>query len=233
MDPRHLCVDDRLIGRCAYCGGTPDTRDHVPSRVFLDDPMPPNVPVVEACEDCNQSFSLDEEYLACFLECVLCGTTDASLLQRPKVQRILTEKPQLATMILERKRTGDDGTIIWVPDEKRVRNVVLKLARGHVVFELSLPQIEAPMRSFITPLCTMSEPARDEFERAGAGELRGWPEIGSRAFLRAVGARPYADQDGSWVSVQKDRYRYSVDQCGGVLVRIVLGEYLASEVEWE
>jgi len=43
------------------------------------------------------------------------------------------------------------------------------------------------------------------------GELAGWPEIGSRAFVRACGAK--ADefaQVGEWVVVQPGRYRYSV-----------------------
>jgi hypothetical protein len=55
MDPRHLFVDERLTGTCVYCGGQPDTRDHVPSKAFLDDPLPPDLPVVEASgEVCDQ-----------------------------------------------------------------------------------------------------------------------------------------------------------------------------------
>lgn len=233
MDPRKLPVDQRLIGACAYCSSTPDTRDHVPSRVLLDDPLPDNVPVVEACAACNQGFSLDEEYLACLLECVLCGSVDTALLHRPKVKRILGEKPLLAAELRKRRRTAQDGSITWMPDGLRVRNVVLKLARGHAAYELALPQINEPVRVLATPLVCMSEPQRDEFERAGAGELRGWPEIGSRAFFRACGAKPYADQNGPWIVVQDERYRYSVDQHGGVLVRMVLAEYLACCVEWE
>lgn len=40
MDPRHLPVDSRLVGGCVFCGGEPGTRDHVPSKVLLDDPLP-------------------------------------------------------------------------------------------------------------------------------------------------------------------------------------------------
>jgi len=57
-----------------------------------------------------------------------------------------------------------------------------------------------------------------------------WPEIGSRAFLRAAGVHPHAARDG-WVVVQSERYRYSVDD-GGPAVRMVLSEYLACHVEW-
>jgi hypothetical protein len=233
MDPKHLFADHRSTGTCAYCGGKPHTRDHVPSRVLLDDPLPPNVPVVNACEQCNQGFSRDEEYLACFLECVLCGTTDPRLLRRAKIQRIMTVKPEIAAMIAECRRPTDDSGITWIPDEKRVRNVVLKLARGHAAFELGLPQVEPPIRTSTVPLCTMSGVAREEFERAGSGEIRGWPELCSRTFLRAAGASPYEDQSGPWVSVQEGRYRYSVEQHRGVRVRIVVDEYLASDVEWE
>lgn len=67
MDPRHLFVDKRLTGICVYCGGEPSTRDHVPSKVFLDEPYPENnLPVVPACETCNNSFSLDEEVCCLF-----------------------------------------------------------------------------------------------------------------------------------------------------------------------
>ena len=233
MDPRHLSVDSRLTGACVYCGGQPDTRDHVPSRVFLDDPLPDDLPVVEACEWCNHGFSLDEEYVACLLECVLCGTTDTESLRRDKIKRILAEKPRLAAMLDESRRKTEDGITLWMPDEERVRNVALKLARGHAAFELSLPQLDEPLRVECTPFVCMSTDQRAEFERAGSGQMRGWPEIGSRAFLRACGGSPYADQKGPWVTVQCNRYRYSVDQHGGVLVRMVLAEYLACEVEWE
>ncbi|HUT36782.1 MAG TPA: hypothetical protein VNE39_25095 [Planctomycetota bacterium] len=233
MDPRHLCVDERLLGTCVYCGREPDTRDHVPSKVFLDNPLPDNIPVVEACAACNQGFSLDEEYLACLLECVLCGTVDTEVLHRDKVKHILAEKPLLAARLRESRRTMEDGCVTWMPDEDRVRNVVLKLARGYAAYELSLPQLDDPLRVLVAPVLCMAEAELDEFERAGAGELRAWPEIGSRAFLRACGAKPYPNQNGHWVRVQGDRYRYCVDQHGGVLVRIVIAEYLACSVEWE
>jgi hypothetical protein len=64
MDQLRDHADNRLINGCIYCGGPEETRDHVPSRVFLDSPPPENLPVVWACASCNQGFSLDEAYLA-------------------------------------------------------------------------------------------------------------------------------------------------------------------------
>lgn len=233
MDPRQLFPDTRLTGVCVYCGGHSETRDHVPSRVFLDDPLPENLPVVKACTKCNQGFSVDEEYLACLLECVLSGSVDIKSLKRDKVKRILNAKPQLATMLNESQSITEDGTILWTPDEKRVLNVILKLARGHVDYELSTPRLDEPLRIGYSPFVCMSVSNRSKFEHVDSGELGGWPEIGSRAFHRACNAEPYAEEVGPWISVQDNRYRYSVDQHGGVLVRMVLAEYLACEVEWE
>ena len=63
--------DERLDLICSYCGiNNPDTRDHVPSKILLDQPYPENLPVVPCCSKCNRSFSLDEEYVACLLECI-------------------------------------------------------------------------------------------------------------------------------------------------------------------
>ncbi|MEB2346425.1 MAG: hypothetical protein OZ948_16995 [Deltaproteobacteria bacterium] len=176
---------------------------------------------------------MDEEYLACFLECVFCGTADAAAVSRDKVSRALSHNPLLAARIRLSLREGDDGSLVWLPEESRVRRIAVKLARGHAAYELSLPQIEEPIEVSILPFVAMSDSVRASFENAGTGEFRGWPEIGSRAFHRAAGAHPYATQPGPWITVQQGRYRYSVDQPGGVCVRMVLSEYLACTVEWE
>lgn len=93
MDPRHLFIDSRLAGdNCVYCGSTADSRDHVPSKILLDDPLPRDLPVVKACSPCNSGFSLDEEYLACFVECVIAGSVNLELLSRQKIRSILSRK---------------------------------------------------------------------------------------------------------------------------------------------
>lgn len=233
MDPRKLSSDYGLNERladsgCAYCGAAPDTADHVPSKILLDDPLPENLPVVPACRACNSSFSRDEEYLACFIECVVVGTADPDRLSRPKIKQALRHSPGLAVLIA-RSCAVVDGNLLWTPDAERVEHVVLKLARGHHLYELASPQYEHPDILSIVPLVTMSPEGRREFDKGS--NLTGWPEIGSRAFLRAVGDGPYAVSAGGWVEVQAGRYRYSIHEGG--LVRIVLGEYLACVVTWE
>lgn len=226
-------VDSRLIGVCVYCGGQPGTSDHVPSKILLDDPLPRDLPTVDACSACNASFSLDEEYLACFVECVLSGTADPGALSRNKIKRVLDRKASLAERIRSSARRDEAGLLIWTPEDERVQRVVVKLARGHAAYELSLPQLEDPFDVRIRPFVVMSESDQASFEDAGASGIMGWPEVGSRAFHRACGARPFADQPGPWVVVQEGRYRYAVHQSGGVSVQVVLSDYLACSVEWE
>ncbi len=45
--------NERCLAFCAFCGGETGTRNHYPSRVFLDEPFPDNLPVVPACSKCR------------------------------------------------------------------------------------------------------------------------------------------------------------------------------------
>jgi hypothetical protein len=232
VDPKHLFVDDRLTGRCVYCGGRPDTADHVPSRIFLDDPLPENLPVVEACRECNGGFSLDEEYLACLLECVIAGTTETDVLARKKVKRALLRNPRLTAQLKACRWDDLFGRQWWRPDEARVRNVVLKLAKGHTAYELNEVMADEPDFYSVRAIPAMSEAERQEFECIGGEAQFLWPELGSRAFLRASGRPIPPTQDGAWLIVQPRRYRYSIDWQSGIDVRMVIGEYLYCRAVW-
>jgi len=237
MDPRHhpLFMDERLTGMCVYCGAMPETRDHVASRVLLDEPFPSQLVVVGACANCNAGFSLDEQYLACFLECVLSGTAEPSGIKRDNIKRILNENPALKSRIKASQTLEETGNLIWQPEIDRVRRVITKLARGHMAYEL-YPRLEEPGHVAFIPFVAMADHERAAFEHENVafGALQGWPEIGTRAFYRASGENPDGrTQVNGWDIVQPGRYRYAVAETGGILVRIVLSEYLACEVSWE
>lgn len=235
MDPKHLFLDSRFTGTCVYCGGNPDTRDHVPSKVLLDEPYPPDLPVVGACKKCNESFSLDEQYLACFIECVMCGDTDTVSLQRPNIKRILDENPTLQHKIKNSRREVDYGGIRWEPESERFRNVILKLAHGHVAFEL-YPKITEPTEVSFAPLSELTEQQSEFFIDIPVRDIDLLPEIGTRAFKRAFLAyetnqTPFLFCE-DWIVVQPGRYRYKVAETDRMIVRMVLSEYLACEVVW-
>jgi hypothetical protein len=184
MDPNKLFHDDRLARDCTYCGAWPSTRDHVPSKVLLDEPYPEQLPVVKACERCNHSFALDEEYVACFVDCVLAGSAYPTAVRRPKVRRLLAEKPSLAALIDQSRRVNDAGIVLWRPDTERVKNVLLKLARGHATFENAESYREEPITLCSMPLPLMPADQRTVFEDPPPCDV--WPEIGTRAFGRMV-----------------------------------------------
>jgi len=229
MDPKKMFSDERFLKVCVYCGAYGDTRDHVPSKVLLDEPYPPNLPIVPSCYKCNNGFSVDEVYLACFIEVVTHGTTIIQNLKREKIQRILSSKPDLIQLINSTQKI-DDGKLVWTPDYKRISNVIMKLCRGHVAYEYSEPQLDSPLYCSITPLVCMDIEEINAFESIPDESI--WPEIGSRAFLRACGFGGDAFLDNGWQVIQPGRYRYLVSCSGAITVKIVLDEYLACEVSW-
>jgi len=234
MDPKRLFVDERLTGFCVYCGGAPETSDHAPSKILLDSPLPSDLAVVDCCQPCNSRFSDDERYLACLLECVIEGTTDPQKLRREKVARTLTSRPHIAAEIAAGRKKDLFGGITWKPDHARIRNTILKLGRAHIAYELSLPQFGEPKVCSFQPIASLTQDERDEFENPDAGIVVPWPEIGSRAFQRAVvDWRGMEVLQNGWLSVQDGRYRYRVDPLGGCSARMVLSEYLACFVAWE
>jgi hypothetical protein len=187
--------DERNKGWCVFCGGPMETRDHAPSRVLLDDPLPENLTVLPACLACNNSFSLDEEYLACLVECARTESVEEAISSRPKIANILTRKPALQSRLAAARVETTEG-IIWKPEDERVRNVVLKLARAHVAYEHNEPQLDDPASLSIHPLCTMTVEGREDFETSPDTGI--WPEVGSRAMHRVLVG---AEGEYPWIEV--------------------------------
>lgn len=243
MDQIKDFADGRLINGCIYCGGLAETRDHVPSRILLDPPYPENLPVVGACNKCNHSFSKDEQYLVCLLESALAGTTDPQAIRRESVARAMERAPGLRKRI-EAAKTIHQGRVIFYPEEDRVKNVMLKLARGHAAFELSQPCKGNPDYFWCGPLAELTHEQREEFDAVHIQHLLG--EIGSRntqrMYILEAKFQSYSS-DGEqklqlvvndWVDVQEGYYRYlAIDDVGGIIIRIVISEYLACEVGWQ
>ncbi len=106
---------------------------------------------------------------------------------------------------------------------------MLKLARGHALYELHELQIEEPSEFVCAPLSFLSDTQRNDFETPSLSSL--WPEVGSRAMQRLVEGTDVRS-DG-WIEVQPSRYRYFAQLCDGIDIRIVVHEYLACKVRWE
>lgn len=213
----------------------PSTSDHVPSKCFLQAPFPTNLPTVPVCKECNEGFSLDEEYFVSFLSAVLAGSTDPNLQEITSAGRAFQRNQKLKTRI-DRSKTvhvtsNGELRLHWKPEYERINHVILKNARGHAFFEFGEPILEEPMHVWARPIASLSHGERDEFEGfTERGALTAWPEVGSRMMTRVVTGQ---DLVGDWVIVQEGTYRYAVAQVGGMRVRSVIREYLATEVLWD
>ncbi len=127
-------ADSRLLPECVYCGNPVEDRDHIPAKVFLNEPYPENLDVLNSCRSCNGSASKDEEYVACAIEVLKQGTLELSCL-RAKVSEALKYQEKLYSRL-----KGD--VVATEPfelkiDADRFQNVLLKFARGHAAHELS------------------------------------------------------------------------------------------------
>ncbi|MGO4156639.1 hypothetical protein [Cupriavidus sp. YAF13] len=222
--------DDRNKGFCVHCGGPSETVDHVPSKVLLDEPYPENLMAAPACRKCNNDLSIDEEYLACLLECVIAGDTAPEELHRAKIGRILRSNPSLLARLQRARTVGAEGPV-WVAENDRVSRVVLKLARCHTAFEFNEPQLDEPSYLEFKPLSVMTAGERAAFE-SGDDALDVWPEVGSRAMQRMLVVGTDAFTEG-WLAVQEGNYRFRVNHASGLAVKIVLREYLDCEVIWD
>jgi len=227
MKNMHSYGDERTLAFCAFCGGETGTRDHCPSRIFLDEPYPENLPVVPACSTCNSTFSADEEYLACLVSCVTVGSTDPATLPREKTRRILNNKPLLRARI-EQTRSVFDGTTIFKAERERVEAVITKLAQGHSLYELHVSCINNPDEIKFMPLSLMNKDQREEFEYPEVARM--WPEVGSRRMQRLVTGTDLTAY--GWIDVQHGRYRFHASVGNVVDVRIVIHEYLACHIRW-
>lgn len=223
--------DKRQSSLCAYCGGPVETRDHVPSKVFLDSPYPVNLPVVPSCEACNSGFSPDEQYTACLIECTLAGSARWEDIERECIAITLKKDRRIKSQMEGARQTMIDESTWFRVEDSRISAVVLKLARGHAAYELAEPQLEEPESVLITTLIQMNSRQRAVFEEIPSTSIV--PEVGSRAMQLVI-------EEGSswrlfqrWTVVQPNNYRYLtlVDDIR-VTVRFVIREYLACEVIW-
>jgi hypothetical protein len=229
-------VDERHKTWCIHCGAVlasvEANLDHVPSKSILDRPFPENLPTIRICRSCNTSFSNDEEYFIAFLGSVLAGTADPDHQVVEQAGKTLNNNFRLQDEIVAQLRVEKDADgkdqVTFVPDIDSIRNVVIKNARGHVLFEHGQPTQGEPARIAIEPLHILAPESVRSFETIDYG--LGWPEVGSRLMSRLMSGEDMRP-DG-WVIVQPNVYRFAVMDDGQFIVRTVIREYLATEVVW-
>ncbi len=116
---------------CLYCGMQAGTRDHVPPKSLLEQPWPINLRTVPACSRCNNSWSLDEEYLTVLLAHLgVSKRLEARVEPGGKVNRALEASPALEERLIRSMFVSPDGCVMIAPDLERVANLASKIACG-------------------------------------------------------------------------------------------------------
>lgn len=222
-------ADDRLNDCCAYCGNFAETEDHVPSRCFLDKPYPQNMPVVPCCHKCNHDFSIDEEYVSCFIDCMKANTADPNKIQREKTRKTLLHSSKLQERIASQIRDFGGETIFDL-EKDRFEKVVRKLAYGHLAYENDLLSWNSTYQISLRLLAEMSESQKRYFFEPYRGNLL--PEVNSHGLEHIM---LYRETDGAcsfystWVVVQENRYSYCVSSDGS-RIKFIIADFLAVEV---
>lgn len=232
-------ADERLTaeleGRCLHCEkafGDDIVRsvDHCPSKTLLLKPYPTNLPTVPACVKCNNGFSDDEQYVRMFLECVIAGSADPDAQPDSGVRTALVRATGLRAEIeaAMREPLFPGHPMMWVPDHRRMSNVLTKNARGHLWYEHAAHRPDPPSVGYAA-LESLNDEQREAFENPPDVSAV-LPEVGTRALARVFSGDTFA----GWTFVQDGRYRFAIDHLGNgaVRVRSIISEYLATEVLW-
>lgn len=223
-------ADDRLNNCCAYCGDYAETEDHVPSRCFLNEPHPQNMPVVPCCHKCNHDFSIDEEYVSCFIDCMKENTVDPNKIQREKTRNSLRHSPRLQERIASQIRDFG-GTTIYDIEKERFEKVIHKLAFGHLAYENDMLSWDSTCDISMWLLHEMSNTQKQSFIQPYDGTIL--PEVGSRSLNHIIlnyENGEVSSFSSTWVTVQKNRYKYCVSP-DSRKIKFIIADYLAAEVQ--
>lgn len=221
---------------CIYCSQIATTREHVPSKVFLTEPFPENLPTVPACFECNNGYSDDEKYVACFLD-VLKSSIYTNYICRNHTTLRLEKDNRLKNLIVEQIKIND-GKVYFDFDEERLIRILIKLARGHAGFEFDLIDFDVDnIKLWYDFTFNISEDVIMEFN--STPETDKAPEVGSRGCIT-----PFIVQNIEtgevlsfmfWKDVQDEQYRYQVliNEDKGISVKIVIYEMLYCKIDFK
>jgi hypothetical protein len=260
MKHREYLGDDRLRHRivyeaneslCIYCGEIATSREHIPSKVFLEEPFPDNLYLVPACSKCNNSFSQDELYTWFIIKileqysgkCLNENLKKRSISHPDIYGKAKKDISDFADMF------SDDSALMFEFKSKRIERILEKLAIGHAVYELSEGYFSGGSEGWQALMIkyafapALSQEVMDDFNAINIVNDLLWPEIGSRIYenfyaitfsLNEVNGDNSTSLGGcffDWVEIQSGVYRYITNFASDeIQVKIVIDEFLFAEV---
>lgn len=208
---------------------------HVPSKAFLQEPYPDNLPTIPACFACNNGYSEDENYVSCFLDILKSRIYSDYSEQEQTNARIANDK-KLENILQEQIKTEDEK-VFYQLDKQRFDRILLKLARGHAGFEYDYVDFDnTRTKIWYEFLFNINQDTLISFETIPETDIA--PEVGSRGITTPFIIQNIATGDAigfsAWNEVQENRYRYQVshNENGDIIVKIVIFEFLYCVVEF-
>lgn len=217
---------------CIYCGSPATTREHIPSKVFLDEDEYDNLCTIPACFNCNNSFSDDEFYVAAYIETIKSKIVeDYKILSA--VKRGIDRNEKLKEML--DYQINKTGSLDLTYDKETFATVIKKLAIGHAAYMLDYvePATNSSVKYLISfGFCLDGKYEDDlvEFNENCIIPQRALPEAGCRACnnIGIFGNIIFFP----WTHVQNERYRFNAtyDADDHVIVKIVINEIFYAKV---
>ena len=240
----HVEYSRKGIHYCIYCGAVANTREHIPSKAFLQKPLPSDLPVLPACQRCNNGFSSDELYTKTYIECLKeVNNNNYGIIEMDSKDRKEVKEAKKSI-----KRALDEKTIGY---DERIGRVLLKLAIGHAVYELSEGYYSfkwsgVPLYVKYLIRSTVSEEAWNDQEYAEVINDEILPDIGSRVFrniyvvqlpLKKLETKKSQNLNlvmMDWTDIQDGIYRYIAYFKGNkLIVKMIIMDYIYGEVVFE
>ncbi len=227
---------------CIFCGVESNTREHAPSKVFISEPLPTDLPTVPSCRKCNNSYASDELYTAVLIK-LLRKRYDNYELTAVDLKRLNTKEGQDAFQFIE-----NYGDKLGYIDNKRLERVLIKLARSHAVYELftcyeynsSDPKYDINLFYDYKPF--MEESIKEEIDSIVLMNDKILPEMGANLYQRIYCAEPISpslNNNGKdsiisfllWNEINDGEYRYtSYIEDGKYVVKIVIQDFVYAKI---
>lgn len=128
----------RLV-RCAFCGETATTRDHIPPKSIYPAPRPTDLITVPACVRCNEGSKLDDEYFRWLIATAATPSESAFAIIEKRIIPNFTKRPALLHDVMSKSTCVDlfsqggiylDKSHAFNFDRHRIQNVIEKIVRG-------------------------------------------------------------------------------------------------------
>lgn len=258
MKNRELYIDNRLMYRivfnrsnyseCIYCGQAANSREHVPSKVFLRKPYPNNLSIVPSCNKCNNGFSLDEIFVYMCIERLKQSYYGANYKLPDEASERMEKYKNISDEVdaaIKRCRV-QNLTRPYAFTNCRIDNVLEKLALGHAVYELSIGYKSDSWSGKCSSLNynflpNLNKADLEEIDSCFILNNQPLPEVGSRAYDHIYVVEATLENGEvisvcllDWIDVQDGSYRYTSYSLGQIIiVKLVISDFLYAVITFE